>query len=258
MTDEIEGRGSIVAYGLMASVALHVGAVLALLSWPPPVPPKLETHVLMVELRGMVADRQREAQALAPERISAPPAAMEPVAPPAVARPQKTPKTTRPLKPVESPVKSPAVPPVEVADRAIHIPNPADTPESSPATQAAASGDSAATPAAQARPQTTVNQVVQDPADALRQYLGRLRRKLQAVLVYPEEVKKEGYEGTPVVRFTITPAGVIKPGSLTVIKSSGHPALDASARRAAEDSQPFEPPPREMEVAVGVAFRLTN
>ncbi len=92
--------------------------------------------------------------------------------------------------------------------------------------------------------------------DKIRSYLARLGRRLQANLVYPEEMRKHGVEGTTTIRFTIAESGFIKDGSLRVHKSSGYAALDSNALKVARASAPFENPPKELNVTIAVAFTV--
>jgi protein TonB len=88
------------------------------------------------------------------------------------------------------------------------------------------------------------------------EYLARLSKRLQACLVYPQEVRKSGIEGVSRIRFVITETGTVKPGSLTVVKSSGYPALDSNALKAALAGSPYEKPPKELLVTIAVAFTM--
>jgi protein TonB len=91
-------------------------------------------------------------------------------------------------------------------------------------------------------------------ADRLREYVKLLTKKVQANLVYPEEGRKAGLQGTATVSFTILQTGQISPETLKVVTGSGQPKLDASALATVRASAPFEPPPKEMTVAVAVGF----
>jgi protein TonB len=90
--------------------------------------------------------------------------------------------------------------------------------------------------------------------DAIREYLARVAKKVNANVVYPAEVKKDGVEGIATISFTIAPSGAIKADSLRLQKSSGHAALDASALKSALAGAPFERPPREITPSIDVRF----
>jgi len=94
------------------------------------------------------------------------------------------------------------------------------------------------------------------PSDpiALRRYVIELTRVIQSHLIYPPEARAANQTGEPIIRFTLSVRGDILPGSLTLVQSSGYPALDDNALKAARDSAPLPPPPRPMTVSIAVAF----
>jgi len=139
------------------------------------------------------------------------------------------------------------VSPVQVAE-------PAKLPVAPPTP--AVTGGASAPPADAAQKQTTLK--AQDNIDALKQYLARIKKKLRTNLVYPDDAKKRGYEGTAVLRFAITESGTIRPGSLVLVQSSGQATLDASARQAALASEPFDRPSREIVADFEMPFSLKN
>ena len=94
-----------------------------------------------------------------------------------------------------------------------------------------------------------------DPeVDRLKDYVKLLTKKVQANLVYPDEGRQAGLQGTATVSFTILGTGQIRPESVKIVASSGRPQLDASALKTIRASVPFDPPPKEMTVAIAVAF----
>ncbi len=56
------------------------------------------------------------------------------------------------------------------------------------------------------------------------------------------------------VAFTVLVSGQIRPGSLKIAESSGQAALDASALKTIRASAPFDPAPRELNLAITVDF----
>lgn len=92
--------------------------------------------------------------------------------------------------------------------------------------------------------------------NAVADYIARLTRRLQANLVYPEETRKHGVEGVSWISFTITESGAIKEGTLRMRKSSGYASLDTNALNSARTSAPFERPPKELRVKIGVEFNV--
>ncbi len=185
---------------------------------------------LLVELFGMVTNRQRAAQAPAVP-IARPPIAARPV------------KTTAPPSPEA--VRDPLV---QIAQ------------EVAPAAPAPTTAAGAALPGAEVsneaqRAETIVPRDTQ--ADELKHYLAGVRKRLKSHLVISEEARRMGYEGVPVVGFTLDETGWMMPATLRIVQSSGYPGLDADALRAARDSEPFDPPPRRIEVVVAVSFEAT-
>jgi periplasmic protein TonB len=94
----------------------------------------------------------------------------------------------------------------------------------------------------------------QQEIDRLRDYVKLLTKKVQSNLVYPDEGRQAGLTGTATVSFTILGTGQIRPETLKIVESSGQPKLDAGALKTIRASAPFNPPPKEMTVAIAVAF----
>ncbi len=63
-----------------------------------------------------------------------------------------------------------------------------------------------------------------------------IRRRIQAVLVYPTRARSDAFEGIALVRFDIEPDGT--PRDVVVHRSSGRPSLDRAALRAVAASAP--------------------
>lgn len=95
-----------------------------------------------------------------------------------------------------------------------------------------------------------------DAVDVLNAYLAQLTKRLRANLIYPPEAKKKRIEGVSLISFIVTESGEIKRNTLTVKKSSGYAALDASALKTAVVSAPFQKPPRELGVSIAIAFEI--
>lgn len=225
------------AIGLGLSVLLHAALVLPWLvrARPEASPPPREQ--LVVDLLGMVSNRQVEQQQVA-RPAEPPPAAPQPKP---VAR-----KETRERAPAPRQV---APSPVQVA----RVEEPVRAPPEPPTQAPVGAPPPVANAAEEERMQQTVR-ARDDGADALRKYLAGLRKAIQGKLVYPVEAREAGYVGAPTIRFTLTEEGNILSGSLAVAKSSGYPVLDESAMRAAQAGAPFEKPPRRMEVAIAIGF----
>lgn len=90
--------------------------------------------------------------------------------------------------------------------------------------------------------------------DRLNRYVKLLTKKVMVNLVYPDEGRQARLQGAARVSFTILPNGQIRPENLKLVESSGQPKLDASALKTVRSSVPFDPPPKEMTVAIAVAF----
>ena len=221
-------------WALLASLALHLlilSPLLLLLREPP----RARQDRLLVELYGIISNRQREARA---------PPAVTPAPVQHVAAASRVPGPTSPVA-VRGSVSAQQAQPDAV-------------PESmGSAEPAAAPGSSSGATGIDAQRAETL--AVRDlRADELKRYLATVRNRLKANLVIPEQARRLGYEGVPVVGFTIEESGWLVPSSLHVIRSSGYADLDANALRAAQDSTPFDPPPRRIEVAVAVSFETTT
>jgi len=223
------------AIGLGLSVLLHAALVLPwLVRARPETPPPLREQ-LVVDLLGMVSNRQVEQQQ--------------------VTRPAEPPPPTPPPKPVaRKEVRERPQAPRQVAPSPVQVARAEEPVRASPEPQQQVA---APPPVANAAEEDRMQQTVRardDGADALRKYLAGLRKAIQGKLVYPAEAREAGYVGAPTIRFTLTEEGNILSGSLAVAKSSGYPVLDESAMRAAQAGVPFEKPPRRMEVAIAIGF----
>jgi periplasmic protein TonB len=90
--------------------------------------------------------------------------------------------------------------------------------------------------------------------DRLWDYAKALSKSVQAHLVYPDKGRSAGLHGTTTISFTVLVNGQIRPESLKIVVSSGQAPLDAAALKTIRASIPFNPPPKEMTVAIAVAF----
>jgi TonB family protein len=232
---EYEGRRTM-TFAIVISLILHGSLALPVLLLRQRLPEINKNDKLLIELVGMVAERQAEASAATAAAVAQP---------------------TPPQKAIRSQDKK------KVEQRKV-APTKTNTADSSVqvAQQEAQSSVPPLPPADNEKPSDQRKQQtldVQDKnLDALKRYLGMLKRKIAMHLVYPEDAKKSGYEGMTVIKFRLAEDGSIQPGSLIVVRGSGQAALDANALKAARDSAPFERPARSMEVAVDVGFSLKN
>jgi len=72
-------------------------------------------------------------------------------------------------------------------------------------------------------------------------YLQGLRRRIELIWQYPEAARRDGIQGSLVMKFSIAKSG--KLADVEMIKSSGYPMLDEAARKALIDASPFNPLP---------------
>ncbi|GFE62031.1 hypothetical protein AOG2_26190 [Geobacter sp. AOG2] len=226
---------------LSVSSLLHACFIVPFIVFSLYTPAKHARSRLQIELFGMVADRQvaekKVAQKAAPpQQVNRPrkpvPAMYRTVA---TESPVSVHKVEEKPKPLEQETKP-------VAVSAVTAP-PADTVR-------------AASPGADAvqQRQQTIRTAAETEADRIRRYSERVVKRLRSHLVYPKEVRRMGIEAVTTISFIVTDSGNIKGGSLRVKVSSGYTALDASALQSARDSVPFEKPPKEMPLIIGVRF----
>ena len=210
------GKKFTFGHGLAVSLLLHTFflGLPFVLAALPPVE-QVGHEKLRVELYGMISSRQQE------ERHAA---AEEPPPPT-----QTAPRPVKAQYQAESPVQAPKE---------------EQTAPQPPVPKTAS--------AAEEQKQQTIKP--DETANRLREYMAKVTKQIQGQLVYPKEVKENGVGGVITIAFTITPSGEIRDGSLRVRKSSGYAALDASAMKAARAAAPFEAPPFEIDVVIGVVF----
>ncbi len=279
-------------HGLAASIAIHsalgLPVVLYALAPPPEEPP-----ALVVELQGLVAETQTEekvvqetkgqpsAEAAKPAEN---PAARQPVAetpPPPPPETEPTPSPTPPPKP-QAEAPPPPEPDAETPQpkeaetpqpKEAQTPQPKEAQTPQPQEPERAQPKQAETPpeAAKARTNSTAPgaanvkgdeekeqaqtiKLSEEEFDRLRKYVKGLTKRVQSHLRYPDEGRRVGLQGAATVSFTILSNGQIWPESLKIVESSGQQKLDASALQTVRSSGPFEPPPKEMTVAIDVVF----
>ncbi len=88
----------------------------------------------------------------------------------------------------------------------------------------------------------------------MRAYGRLVSKKIQANLIYPDDARGARLQGVPVVSFTVLANGQIRSETLRIVTSSGKPKLDAAALKTITASVPFDPPPREMTIAIDVFY----
>lgn len=222
-----------------ASLTMHIALAINLLHAETEKPKQPQPEILVVQLIGVISNRQTEQKQLGESK----PLNMQKTAIPLrkeikkavekVVKPKI--KTQNPVKvkhekikpKTEQPKTMQALPPISSQT----LPIGEDTQQ----------------------PQQTLK-THESEASLIRKYLAGLKKDIQNHLDYPKEEQEPGNVGAPEIRFTITETGDILPGSLSINKSSGSAQLDEQALQAARKSAPMAKPPRQMTVTIKVAF----
>jgi len=270
-------------HGLAASIAIHsalgLPVVLYALASPPEEPP-----ALVVELQGPVAETQTEEKVVQetkgqPSAEAAKPAENPPAQPPVAETPPPPPETEPTPSPTPPPKPQAEAPPPPEPDAETPQPKEAETPqpkeaqtpqpkeaqtpqpkEAETAPEAAKAQTNSTAPGAanvkgdEQKEQAQTIKLSEEEFDRLRKYVKGLTKRVQSHLRYPDEGRRVGLQGAATVSFTILSNGQIWPESLKIVESSGQQKLDASALQTVRSSGPFEPPPKEMTVAIDVVF----
>lgn len=137
----------------------------------------------------------------------------------------------------------PEDPPPPAEDSGTPAPSPAQ-PETTPAPK---SGDTSNDKGADVQQQAHRIKVQETEQDLINAYTRLLSKKVGAHL--PEPV---GRAAAAVVSFTVLTDGHVS--GLKIAESSGQAELDAGALKAIRTSAPFEPPPKELNLAITVDF----
>lgn len=227
-------RGTFNVYqGLAISLILHASIALPFIfnNWH--TPDQNKHSKLRIDLLGMVANRQVEEK----KKQQAP------TPPRQVKKTRQKPDTYKTVL-TESPVQVAKAEDKPILD---------EQPEQMPAPVAPAVGS-----AETQQRQQTIRSAAELEAARIREYLARLAKQLRRNLIYPEEVRRNGVEGISTIAFHITSSGELIESSLRVHKSSGYPALDASALKSVRVSAPFEKPPKELNVSIAMSFNVKN
>ena len=101
--------------------------------------------------------------------------------------------------------------------------------------------------------------VINPQEEAMLRYQDMVKQKIESCRRYPPWAKKQGFEGTVHIKFTILSTGFTK--DIKIIKSSGFNILDKEAISTIKRAQPFPPIPEEMKVSsltmeVSIVFTL--
>ncbi|ACB96625.1 TonB family protein [Beijerinckia indica] len=244
-------HGFALSLGLHAALAIPFG--LHALEHPPEeedIPP------LVVELQGLVSTNQSNEKLLQETKGEAKQADAASAAQPE-AKPMQDdgpqPETDQPtqLKASEQDKTEKKDPEKE------KVPEVAETSAPSPA-HTASNSSSAGTNNTKGTEEQQKAQTIRNEREAelnrLKEYIKSLTKKVQTNLAYPDQARQSGLQGTPTVSFTVLPSGQIRMESLRIVASSGKPELDQAAVKTVRASVPFNPPPKEMTVAIAVSF----
>jgi protein TonB len=252
---------------LEGEVARETNPPVIFSNWPAPAPrPVLRRSELALVLvlsavlhAGIATAAYRSDDAPQPKRISRveidlarPPEKPKPILPAAVPPPppkvvkqEPKPAITTPI--VNTPVEPPPVEP------------PTDTGSSAPAEEGgelfAGNGGLGNAPPPPPAPVAPTPAVVAAPVVQAREGANYAKNPRPA---YPRQAKREGWEGTTLLRVSVQPSG--KPGAVKLQKSSGHDVLDEAAIAAVE-KWTFTPAtqggtPIGGSVTVPIVFRL--
>lgn len=93
--------------------------------------------------------------------------------------------------------------------------------------------------------------------EEINKYLVELKKRLAPNINYPQEARKKGYIGIPIVTFNIQANGEVLKESIYVSQTSGSIALDEAAKEAIMKSSPFLPPPKVLnDISIEIYFRV--
>jgi len=111
----------------------------------------------------------------------------------------------------------------------------------------------------QSKPSQGFIEVINPQEEAMLRYQDMVKQKIESCRRYPNWAKKQGFEGSVYLKFTILSTGFTK--DIKIIKSSGFNILDKEAISTIKRAQPFPPIPEEMKVSsltmeVSVVFTL--
>lgn len=227
-------------HGLIASLAIHaaIASPFVLRGW---MQPPDEPESLVLELQGVNATTQSEEKVVQETKGEETQDRKEAM------KPQDTPPPQPPTEQKEVPVEQQAEreAPAEAVTTAAQ-----QQPVEAKSGQPGANNVVGATERQQAQ---TIQRPVTE-AQLIQAYVKLLSKKVHANLVYPDDARDAQLEGVPVVSCTILADGRLRPETLKIRTSSGKPKLDAAALKTVAASAPFDPPPREMTIAIDVRY----
>jgi len=236
------------AHGVALSLILHGCLALPLLAWMMHTPSRYRSNInrLNVEIFGMLSNRQAAAQQKRIEKG-------RPGAPSPEQSLQKAPKpeiARREVATDSSSVQSETI--IDMPD-AVQLPLASSS--STENSSGSGSGSESRGGGDSGQRQLFIGHRNTD-ADLISAYVAQLTKQVNAHLIYPNEVKKKGFEGIAWISFVVTASGELKPNTLTIKKSSGYAALDANALKTITAIAPFQRPPHELTISLGIDFAV--
>jgi protein TonB len=92
-------------------------------------------------------------------------------------------------------------------------------------------------------------------------YLHSFKRRLETIWKYPETAGRDGIQGDVIIRFSIINSGKVE--DISILKSSGYPILDDTAKQALLAASPFNPLPGNWKrdrfpITVFFMYRIVN
>jgi len=226
---ETDDRAALAWTDIALAVVLHLALAAALLAagkWPRPHP--FHPHVVTVHLIAPAPTMRRHHQALAPHRP-----AVKPVAKPkpkAIRKPIRKPKAVSKPK-AARPRIAPSKPRAKQPDVPFDPFKPLESPEDIHPAQ----------PAALPSTETMIRR--QLSGQEINRYIARIQAAVQAHWKVPALTH---HERDPLVLMRLNPDGSVR--DVTILESSGNPALDASLKRAIHAAAPFTLPRAQFEV----------
>lgn len=221
---------------LIISLIVHivsVGAWIGYKNYHPYKPQEKER--LVVEINGILSNKQMEEREALQEA---------PTSPPQIA--EQVPEKEEPKKPKTPPLEKKKV--LAKSEEATHKMEP------EPQKEVAKPVAPSVTPQnIEAQKQQTVSNTQNDSA-LMQRYARAFKKKLHEHVVFPTEAKGKGYMGVPRVGFTINEDGSVPKESISIIKSSGYDVLDQKAIVAVLESTPFDKPPKAFNAEVDIDF----
>jgi periplasmic protein TonB len=192
--------------------------------------------------------------------IEAPPPPPQPVTPPS------PPPPPPPPQPVTPPPPPPPPPPQALPSPPLPLPPPPPKPQPEHRRISRPVPRPVPQVVAQPRPETPQQPNPQPPApkpqmasgDEISAFADACRRAVQAALIYPDFARMNGEQGVVGIRFRYHD-GVAS--DIQVVRSSGHPALDAAAKSTVRQAQ-LPPPTKDLASAtvtidVNVVFHMS-